>query len=430
MGNVFSFISKKMSSEEDEYEFPKTLEEFGYHFNEEGQLRNIDTDNGFNFVEKEDNHRFNQKRYEAIGDIITDYIYDLLEKQGLKRVSIPVDATSEEPTSFFFQTEDAQSNTEKLLILIHGSGPVKAGQWARRLIMNDCLDSGTQLPYIKWGMENGYGIIVANTNINSVKVGKNRRRIRGSESPEDHMDYLWNHFVKPSKAKNIAIVAHSYGGVSTLYLVNKYLDQFRERVFAMAFTDSVHSFSHQDDTTEESIDFFKERAVNWASAYDPLDTVLKTSIDYTPTVSAGTDKHEYTSYSSMKSIFKWFTKKYAEHTGTLDVHDVNRTDSHSEETSMSQDNTNDLPMSQETEAQQDPEEKETQQDPKETETHQTHEETVTHQAHGETETHQAHGKTEPHQISDPQSEVKDVPMSQDTQDDTSRGKENQVNSEL
>ncbi|XP_052098240.1 cotranscriptional regulator FAM172A-like isoform X2 [Mytilus californianus] len=316
MGNIYSIIVKKMFGDEDEeYDFPKTLEEFGYHFNEDEQLRNIETGNGFNFVEKGDNHRYNQNRYEAIGDIITDYVYELLEKEGLERTTIPVDAQEDEPTSFFFQTKDAQSNPDKLLILIHGSGPVKAGQWARSLIMNDCLDSGTQLPYIRWAMSNGYGVIVANTNINTATVGKAKKKIRGSESPEKHTTYLWETFVQPAQAKNVAIVAHSYGGVCVLNLVNTFLKEFKERVFAMAFTDSVHSFQHQE-TTEETISFFVERGVNWASSYDKLDTKLKTHIDYTPTLSAGTDKHALTSYTSMKSIFKFITKKYCEHTGT------------------------------------------------------------------------------------------------------------------
>ncbi|XP_071168017.1 cotranscriptional regulator ARB2A-like isoform X2 [Mytilus edulis] len=347
---------KMFEDEEEDYDFPTTLGGFGYHFNEDGQLRNIETGNGYNFVEKEDNHRYNQKRYEAIGDIITDYIYELLEKEGLERVSIPVDAEADDPTSFFFQSKDAQSNPDKLLILIHGSGPVKAGQWARRLIMNDCLASGTQLPYIKWAMSNGYGVIVANTNINTAKVGKTKKKIRGSESPEKHTTYLWETFVQPAHAKNIAIVAHSYGGVCVLNLVNNFLKQFKERVFAMAFTDSVHSFQHQE-TTEETVSFFVERGVNWASSYDKLDTKLKTHVDYTPTLSAGTDKHELTSYTSMKSIFKFITKKYCEQTGTPlpegfddtpEEADENNSSKDTEnlETPMSQDMTEDSQMSQ------------------------------------------------------------------------------------
>lgn len=35
-----------------------------------------------------------------------------------------------------------------------------------RVIINDCLDNGTQLPYIKRAKEEGYGILVTNTNLN------------------------------------------------------------------------------------------------------------------------------------------------------------------------------------------------------------------------------------------------------------------------
>lgn len=50
-------------------------------------------------------------------------------------------------------SEDALVNPDKLLVLIHGNGVVRAGQWARRLIINEDLDSGTQIPYIKRAIE-------------------------------------------------------------------------------------------------------------------------------------------------------------------------------------------------------------------------------------------------------------------------------------
>ncbi|CAI8013466.1 Cotranscriptional regulator FAM172A [Geodia barretti] len=81
---------------------------------------------------REGDHRYNQAHYEALGE---------------------VDANRREPKSFVFESEDARSNEEKLMVLIHGSGVVRAGQWARRLIINDCLDTGTQLPFIKRAKE-------------------------------------------------------------------------------------------------------------------------------------------------------------------------------------------------------------------------------------------------------------------------------------
>uniref|UniRef100_A0A8C4W0K1 ARB2 cotranscriptional regulator A n=1 Tax=Gopherus evgoodei TaxID=1825980 RepID=A0A8C4W0K1_9SAUR len=124
------------------------------HFPGEGQLRHIKTGEPFVFNYREDLHRWNQKRYEALGEIITKYVYELLEKEcHLKKVTLPVDATESEPKSFIFMSEDALTNPDKLMVLIHGSGVVRAGQWARRLIINEDLDSGTQIPYIKRAIE-------------------------------------------------------------------------------------------------------------------------------------------------------------------------------------------------------------------------------------------------------------------------------------
>lgn len=64
-----------------------------------------------------------------------------------------VDATEDEPTSFIYRTNDALSNPSKLLVLIQGSGVVRAGQWARRLIINQDLNSGTQIPFITRAIE-------------------------------------------------------------------------------------------------------------------------------------------------------------------------------------------------------------------------------------------------------------------------------------
>ncbi|XP_036014039.1 cotranscriptional regulator ARB2A isoform X9 [Mus musculus] len=148
-------LDELMKKDEPPFDFPDTLEGFEYAFNEKGQLRHIKTGEPFVFNYREDLHRWNQKRYEALGEIITRYVYELLESDcNLKKISIPVDATESEPKSFIFMSEDALTNPQKLMVLIHGSGVVRAGQWARRLIINEDLDSGTQIPFIKRAMDN------------------------------------------------------------------------------------------------------------------------------------------------------------------------------------------------------------------------------------------------------------------------------------
>ncbi|XP_045216698.1 cotranscriptional regulator FAM172A homolog isoform X2 [Mercenaria mercenaria] len=314
----FSGHSQKkiMTEEEPVYEFANNLEDFGYFFNEEGKLRKKGTDEPFEFNVQEGNHHYNQKHYNALGDIITEKIYQMMEKDyKLQRSYLPVNAEEGEPQSFVFISGDLYTNSDKLMILVHGNGVVRAGQWARRLIINDCLDSGTQLPYIKWARENGYAVIVANTNINTGELPNNKKKkpvpIKGNATPEEHMESLWREFVQRCSVKHIAIVAHSYGGVCTLELAKKHLREFEERVFAIALTDSVHGLRGQE-AEPEVVSYYKQHVVNWASAYDPLDAPLITTTDEVPTVSAGTDKHENTSYSSMHSIFKFFKEKYEE----------------------------------------------------------------------------------------------------------------------
>lgn len=147
-------LEELMKKDEPPLQFPKTLEEFEYSFNEKGQLRHTKTGEPYVFNYHEDMHRWNQKRYEALGEIITHCVYELLEKEcHLKKVYLPVDATEDEPKSFIFMSEDATTNPDKLMILIHGNGVVRVGQWARRLIINEDLDSGTQIPFIKRAMD-------------------------------------------------------------------------------------------------------------------------------------------------------------------------------------------------------------------------------------------------------------------------------------
>lgn len=115
--------------------YPKTLPEFGYDFDSQGRLRQIDpktgslTDRPYEF-QVSSSHAENQERYEALGEVITEHVYKLLESEvGL--IKLPVPKNAGEKGSFVFASPDAFTN-KKLMILIHGSGVVRAGQWARR----------------------------------------------------------------------------------------------------------------------------------------------------------------------------------------------------------------------------------------------------------------------------------------------------------
>lgn len=217
-----------------------------FFFLDAGQLRQIDAESGaiteepFKF-DVSDNTSYNQQHYEALGESITKHVYQLLLDLGLHKIDI----TSSNPldSSFIFGTRSSFENTQKLLILIHGSGVVRAGQWSRSLIINHSIDHGTQIPYVKRAKELGYEVLITNTNHNYRIENGERVALAGNESPEAHIESVWKQMIEPVKdsIKSFAIVAHSYGGIVTLNLAKNHENEFLEKCFAIGFTDSVHS---------------------------------------------------------------------------------------------------------------------------------------------------------------------------------------------
>jgi len=296
--------------------FPDTLAGFGYGFNENGQMRQIDRKTGqitntpFQFEVKPNNHGFNQAHYEALGEVITEEVYHILRKdthldcvqvyssellKNFKDKKLPHNV----PSSFIFASKDYKTNEDKLLVLIHGAGVVRAGQWARRLIINEDLNKGTQVPFIKWATKQGYAVLVLNTNHNTDVMNGKEVEIPGSESPENHAITVWQQFIGPSKAKNIVIIAHSYGGLVTMELVSRFKEDFLERVKAVLLTDSVHGGLPRDKDVRNKL---IKIGINYVSSEKPLGTKVDSFGDLA-CVSAGHPKHEWTSYSAMEEIF-------------------------------------------------------------------------------------------------------------------------------
>lgn len=54
-----------------------------------------------------------------------------------------------------FATKDALT-ADCTVLLCHGAGAVRAGQWARSLCINESLDVGSVLPYIRNCKQRGY----------------------------------------------------------------------------------------------------------------------------------------------------------------------------------------------------------------------------------------------------------------------------------
>ena len=259
----------------------------GYYFTDEGEFLDK-SGNKFEYAVHPIQTK-NQERYEDVGEAVTDHIYKVMENDfNLERVPIPRES-KDEKTSFVFMSEGFIESPRRKLVLINGSGAVKAGQWARSIIINDNLMSGSMLPYIEWANKNEYDILVLNTN-------ECDSDYPGSTNPIEHAQTVWNDILSHVSDSSVFIVAHSFGGVVVQRLA-RMNEQFNNVIGKIAFTDSVH-FGGIDTEAD---------CINWVSSREPVNANLDYGSSSSCSVrSAGTTKHPWTSHFAMDSIFEWF----------------------------------------------------------------------------------------------------------------------------
>lgn len=269
-------------------------EENDYFFNSNGILLNK---NGEGFTWK------NQKHYEKVCEYVNDYIEKELEKRGMKKVLIHAKRDGEDiPQNYIFVLKKKDGG-EKTMVLIPGSGKVVGGLWARSVCINDSLEKGSMLPYVDraLGSPDYKNIVILNPNKN---LDDSKQRM----SHEAHVIQMWDKFLR--NYQNIHFVGHSYAGVSLLFLLKNREKEFTEKVDFVGLTDSVHHYPQYFANVRlnsTQMNWLLNHSRNWASSTKPLDTYLK-KMGGVYSYSAGHEKHEYTSYHAMNSVFSFFSK--------------------------------------------------------------------------------------------------------------------------
>jgi hypothetical protein len=146
----------------------------------------------------------NQKHYEALGDVIVDYIFEQLEtRYNMDKILVPLDSDNADgEKSFIYVSKDLGTNADRCCVMIHGAGAVRAGMWARSVCINESLNTGTVFPFVEAAYANGYSVVIANPNLNYAgELGKpSRKQIPLNGSPEAHCRYLWTRFLRSCPA--------------------------------------------------------------------------------------------------------------------------------------------------------------------------------------------------------------------------------------
>mmetsp|Transcript_29758 Transcript_29758/g.33186 ORF Transcript_29758/g.33186 Transcript_29758/m.33186 type:complete len:398 (+) Transcript_29758:81-1274(+) len=295
-------------------ENPTSVEDYGYKW------LKLDADSehekyDYKLVDMKSNGKFkfiDQEHYEAISEMVKNYIQEVMAKDfDLQVHNLPLEEDYPEgyPKVPIFVSKNYDT-ADKLLLLIQGLGQVRAGQWARSLCINEDLSKGSILPYLVEARSRGYAIIVFNPNKNEGRVKNRMVQIRHNKSPENHACYVYDKFVASSKAKDVVIIAHSYGGIATLNLLYQ-KDELLSRLRCVALTDSVHPrlwSRNKQRFDEELLDYYDKNVCNWVRSTRPVGTPRKKE-GGCPTVSAGHTEHEWTSAASIDSVWDYIDAK-------------------------------------------------------------------------------------------------------------------------
>merc|ERR1712087_1072226 len=78
-------------------------------------------------------------------------------------------------------------NKETLLLLIPGSGAVRAGQWARSICINDNLAAGCMYPYVAGAYSRDWGVVL---------FDPNGRTSTGRVFSDEHVSFVYEKWVE------------------------------------------------------------------------------------------------------------------------------------------------------------------------------------------------------------------------------------------
>jgi hypothetical protein len=243
-----------------------------------------------------------------------------------------------------FHSAEAFTSTAPLLVLVHGSGDVRAGLWALRLATSESLEQGCCFGYIERAVARGWNVLLLDSNLANF-VPKEQRDGLGRAAESEHVVLAWDALIAPAAARAVAFVAHSAGGRGVLDLVGARRRDIvlTPRVAAIALTDAVHPAATRAPflTTQSDPElhaFLATRSCDWVQVAEPAARGSRVGApvpyashtrgagfraasgwlgaahvdgDPIPLRSAGTDAHVWTSWCAMEDVFRFLDAKLA-----------------------------------------------------------------------------------------------------------------------
>lgn len=240
----------------------ESLEELSYYFDNTGTLRHCASNQAvFEIMSDE-------SRAGEIDEIVKAAIFhiqmDMLADLNFKQVHVPIDPRPNEPKearSSVFLSADWRSN-DNLIIVINGGRGVQPGIWSRDLLIQDGLEMGSMLPVFRRAQSLGFAVAVLNPFTNSVTIGNELFPIRSNASPDEHTLYVWDNIISRAHAKNVYILAYSFGAKLVTTLIQNREEQVVRRLHGIVFAEGAYRIDPVS-TSPLVGNFLKKKAINF-----------------------------------------------------------------------------------------------------------------------------------------------------------------------
>ncbi|CAO3656060.1 unnamed protein product [Mucor fragilis] len=298
---------------------PDNLEEFGYVLKENGEIRSITQDLPYEFDYLPKDRPYNEERYDKFINIIGDVVEDRLQKApyNFQKVIVPIGADpAKDIHSYIYMTPNALTTTDKLIVMIPGNN-TRIGQWSKRVMCDNSIQSGSMMQTSDMVLEKGYEIILLNSNANFWYNGRANLTaqthtgvavtVPGSETPEEHCQYVFHNFIRNAKADKVAVLANSWGGYSFALTLNTEFDYIKEHIKAVAMTDSVHIRDMIKGDKQRT--FMFENCYNWSASTDKKGSLVPDVRLGCPNISSGEEIADYTLTTMLKYIMNFIFVK-------------------------------------------------------------------------------------------------------------------------
>jgi len=261
-----------------------------YHFNDEG----IFVDDQGNTVKK------GFLNNDDFADWINDYGAYMMKQNNLVELCFPDSGVP------IYHSPGALNSPKKLLVIIQGTGRVRAGIWSIGVCAYHGLKAGSALSAIIEAKARNMEIIVLNPN--DPRSGLLKERYNSNIGMISHTLAVFEDYIIPAKPENVYIICHSMGGECALQIIRDFAEWSIRNIRAMAMTDACESRARSKSFTLKKWLF--GHAINWICSNEEKNQNLGEGSSSMHR-SAGTNDHPLSTVRSWQYIWEFFDDKGA-----------------------------------------------------------------------------------------------------------------------